>query len=639
MPFGLHTKCIFIRSSFLFSFFFQLSIFSSLRTNVKQLHDQFSLRVLASAGLDQNSGEQQQMPVAPSKTPGGSVPTKKSSASGSAADQSSNTIHKDIETADQSNNKIHKDIETYVDERGRVRVSRVRAMGLRMTRDLQRNLDLMKGTEVESSSIALDTGFAGVSEELSCKMKPLESLDQGDDEIGAQNRSEEFINTRTPLEVTFDVNGENRDDDDDLFTRLVAGDSDLGFCSDEELLKKQCSISDSDCEWEEGVIVDKNNIHHEVEVGYPSTLDSGECHEINLEWEEGLLDGQKHASLCLSNYKETDMKADSGTDVEWEDGSSDIPGHTFSCQPIYKEVVSKGDMEEEINLQEALKRSLEDLGSEKNVIVSSEDTKHTKGKEVDKEEIQVSAETVLQPIDFKVCDGAQRLNDVGEFDIPNADDIPFIQSKSCTDVDSDEAAPLDDRAGDRTQSIQPDIGQDGRGSSMYHAERECVKTGTPNEEKGAYLDETKILRSSSQIGEVHSGNNFIPGISSDSVSPDLYSSIGNVKQYNLENSAMENLTGVGEFTKLRDGETISNYTVRSLADGVDDVVKDVDNYTEHSVMMNSFKEQFEKQRAKLKEEMQRLGKERLLLGDERRKLERNAEAASSEMYTECQVCS
>lgn len=585
------------------------------------------IRVLASAGLDQNSGEQQQMLVAPSSnTPDGSVPTKKSSVSGSAADQSSNTIHKDIET--------------YVDERGHVRVSRVRAMGLRMTRDLQRNLDLMKETEVESLSTALDTSFVGVSEELSCEMQPLESLDQDDDGIAAPNRSEEFINTRTPLEVTFDVNGENRDDDDDLFTRLVAGDSDLGFPSDEEILKKQCSISDSDCEWEEGVIIDKNNIHHEVEVevgAYPSTMDTHECHEINLEREEGLLDGHMHASSCLSNYKETDMKVDAGTDVEWEDGSSDIPGHTFSCQPIYKEVVSKGDMEEEINFQEAIKRSLEDLGCDKYVNVSSEDIKQTKGQEVDKEGMQVSAETVLQPIDFKVFDGDQRLNDVGQFDIPNANGTPSIQSKSCTDVDSDEAVPLDDRAGDSTQNVKPEIGQNGSGSSMYYAESECVTSGTPNEQKGAYLDETKIMRSSSQIGQVHCGNNCTPVILSDSVSPDL-TSINNVKQYNLKNPAMENLTGIGEFTKFRDGETISSYTVQSLADGDnDDVVKDVDNFTEHSVMMASFKVQVEKQRANLKEEMQRLGKERLLLGDERRKLERNAEAASSEMYTECQV--
>lgn len=593
-----------------------------------QLHDQFLLRFLASAGLDQNSGEQQQMPVAPSSnTPDGSVPTKNSSASGSVADQ--------------SNNMIHKDVETYVDERGRVRVSRVRAMGLRMTRDLQRNLDLMKETEVESLSTALDTGSAGVSEELSCKMQPLENLDQGDDETAAHNRSEELKKNKAPLEVTFDVNGENGDDDDDLFTRLVAGDSDLGFCSDEELLKKQCSISDSDCEWEEGVILDKNNIHNEVEVGaYPSAMDNRECHEINLEWEEGLLDGQMHASSCLSNYKEIDMKADDGTDVEWEDGSFDIPGHTFSCQPIYKEVVSKGDMEEEISFQEAIKRSLEDLGCEKCVNVSPEDIKHTKGQEVHKEGMQVYAETVLQPIDFIARDGTHRLKNAGEFHVPNANDPSSIQSKSCTDVNSNESAPLDDKAGDSTQNIQPGIGQNGSGSSMYYAESEFLKSGIPTEEKGAYLAETKKLGSSGQVGQGHSGNNCTLGISSESVSPDICSSNSNVKQFKLKNPATENLTGMGEFTKFRVGETINLNTVRSFADGDnDDVVKDVDNFTEHSSMMDSFKEQVKKQRAKLKEEMQRLGKERLLLGDERRKLERNAEAVSSEMYTECQVCS
>lgn len=39
------------------------------------------------------------------------------------------------------------DVETYRDERGRIRVSRVRAMGIRMTRDIQRNLDFIKESE------------------------------------------------------------------------------------------------------------------------------------------------------------------------------------------------------------------------------------------------------------------------------------------------------------------------------------------------------------------------------------------------------------------------------------------------------------------------------------------------------------
>lgn len=41
------------------------------------------------------------------------------------------------------------DVETYHDENGRLRVSRVRGLGIRMTRDLQRNLDLMEEYEQE----------------------------------------------------------------------------------------------------------------------------------------------------------------------------------------------------------------------------------------------------------------------------------------------------------------------------------------------------------------------------------------------------------------------------------------------------------------------------------------------------------
>jgi len=40
----------------------------------------------------------------------------------------------------------------------------------------------------------------------------------------------------------------------------------------------------------------------------------------------------------------------------------------------------------------------------------------------------------------------------------------------------------------------------------------------------------------------------------------------------------------------------------------------------------------------LNEEMLILDQEYLNLGDEQRKLERNAESVSSEMFSECQVC-
>ncbi|RLN17931.1 DNA repair protein UVH3 isoform X1 [Panicum miliaceum] len=45
------------------------------------------------------------------------------------------------------------DVETYRDERGRIRVSRVRAMGIRITRDIQRNLDFIKENEQVKSRV------------------------------------------------------------------------------------------------------------------------------------------------------------------------------------------------------------------------------------------------------------------------------------------------------------------------------------------------------------------------------------------------------------------------------------------------------------------------------------------------------
>ncbi|KAL0350981.1 UNVERIFIED_CONTAM: DNA repair protein UVH3 [Sesamum radiatum] len=54
-------------------------------------------------------------------------------------------------TVVESEKSFHDDVETYLDERGRLRVSRVRALGIRMTRDLQRNLDLMKEIDQEKA--------------------------------------------------------------------------------------------------------------------------------------------------------------------------------------------------------------------------------------------------------------------------------------------------------------------------------------------------------------------------------------------------------------------------------------------------------------------------------------------------------
>ncbi|KAF2316157.1 hypothetical protein GH714_041496 [Hevea brasiliensis] len=105
-------------------------IFSSSFTGDKQL--------FTSAGMQRNGNEQQQMPI-------GYCPSD--SVDHVASTSKSNTITGMLQ--DESTRVFDEDVETYLDERGNIRVSRVRAMGMRMTRDLQRNLDLMKEIEQE----------------------------------------------------------------------------------------------------------------------------------------------------------------------------------------------------------------------------------------------------------------------------------------------------------------------------------------------------------------------------------------------------------------------------------------------------------------------------------------------------------
>ena len=83
---------------------------------------------------------------------------------------------------------VDDDIQTYLDKRRNVRVSRVRALGIRMTRDLQRNLDLIKEIEqdiVHTNDIAnseesvLDKNAGGGSRSLPDKVHVKETSCQG----------------------------------------------------------------------------------------------------------------------------------------------------------------------------------------------------------------------------------------------------------------------------------------------------------------------------------------------------------------------------------------------------------------------------------------------------------------------------
>lgn len=621
------------------------------------------LRVLTSIGLEKNSSEQRQIPTAPpSNTSDGPVSTKKSNASGTVVDESQNVINNDVET--------------YLDERGRVRVSRVRAMGFRMTRDLQRNLDLMKEIEKErlgtatntSNNPLLDENTVGVSRKLPSKIQLLEASDQGTDEpVCSNSRNEEFVNRYgTSIEVSFEDNGEhiNAESDDDLFTHLVAGDSDMVFSADNNPLKKQSPGSVSDCEWEEGVMEDNiynNTLNHDVEFAIkPSLAEGHERHESELEWEEGSVDIHAHASSCLSEYKETVTTGDNNeSEVEWEDGSSDIPGFASSCPPELKEVVSKGAFEEEVNFQEAIRMSLEDLTCHKNIDASSEDERLNR-QEIDNEgtcvgtireekdlvEPKVSPENVLQPNESssEVLGGAQRVDGVSGLGFLRIDISPSIQLAPSIEVKPNNMEVLVAREGDSYQNIHSELGKNSSASGKLCGEIGHEESVTPTEEKGIDLVEKQIVYTSSRVGQVPTGTNYSPGISShisDSLSVDMHDvTLDDARQFEFKTLSKDHLKETAEPIEPLVKDSIDNYAVQRLIERENGtLVKEKEDFIKNSALREATKEQVEITEASLEEEMQNLDKERTTLGDEQRKLERNAESVSSEMFAECQVCS
>ncbi|XP_054785792.1 DNA repair protein UVH3 isoform X2 [Prosopis cineraria] len=228
-------------------------------------------------------------------------------------------------------------IQTYVDERGQFRVSRLRAMGMRMTRDIQRNLDLMKEIEMERTvANKVENNNSILSGKKSVASKSFNNLlvggpDRSDaDLVGDNSRNEHPASAGdASLEISFMDDGDNKGlDDDDLFTSLVAGNSVVFSSADKTSMKEQVSDSSSDCDWEEGIVEGKSDVNEEIK-----------------------------QSVVKDNYNDE-------SDVEWEDGVCD-GAKTTTCAAEAHRATSRGCLEEEADLQEAIRRSLEVMGDHK----------------------------------------------------------------------------------------------------------------------------------------------------------------------------------------------------------------------------------------------------------------------------------
>lgn len=513
--------------------------------------------------------------------------------------------------------KAHDEVETYVDERGRLRVSRVRALGIRMTRDLQRNLDLMKEIDQEKlekdqekiNEISTASELKGVLDDSSGRIQLQEATDKNSDGMNNEvDKTEEpaFVNGAS-IEISFEDTSEHQgydDNDDNLFARLVAGES-VNLSVDNSVILKESLHSASDNDWVEGFVDGKNAEHlHEEGVS-----DEGE-----VEWEEGLQDIQLKMSSRTGESQKTgsegameeaafqeavirSLEDNSGLldgsyendtseraketvsyegEVEWEEGSEDV--RLKSCRDESQKTVTKGVLEEEAAFQEAIRRSLEDTSGAMDGF--HENYTSERGKEMVNDEEEVEWEE------------------------------DFQKSSSC---------PVKSQHTVAKSSLEEE-------STFQEAVRSNSK------DTGGSVDDSHENNTSKRSGEAVNEKTDCVSICERKEQPNVETFSNDVRRSLDDRMLSSGSADIRMFEAELGGNSVTD------VDGAEELVKGkIDFSREMDEAMRDNNNEQEIVEDRLEEEMMFLDKEREELGSEQRKHERDAESVSSEMFAECQV--
>ncbi|MQL76249.1 hypothetical protein Taro_008629 [Colocasia esculenta] len=479
------------------------------------------------------------------------------------------------------------DIETYLDERGRIRVSRVRGLGIRMTRDLQRNLDLLKEYEIESternvyknlepvgSKEALSTSHNYSKNDIPINIEdgeePFEDLHrcQGNNMQKIQKDQHAELSAtenHTTLEVSFSED-DNVDRDDDVFSQLVAGSSIVQHsqaCS----LGKSSIGCESDFEWEEGVIEDRDK--------------SNKTDKENV---------------SLASFEERD--GHENDELNWQEGEI----QTASAHQIeHVKPFSRGSLEEELEVQEAIRRSLEDLGQQINTVSLHVQTSKMSAVSSSATPLQCDSQSPRQHdllVDGELSDSAVEGCSLPTFD--SVEKLPATTSTytstelSVTDVRNFQVTNHANITPSDTDSRimekpKPDEAPTTVLVGVQVSKQEsCLDTSTKDDDKSSLRIETDVLT---------------PG------SSDLC----------IRNTGKPD----GDLNRAHGRGLPSNCQIPEEDYIFDTTVSDGGFHTE-------LKE------STLDEELLLLSRERMDLSDEQRKLERNAESVNNEMFAECQ---
>ncbi|KAL8159752.1 hypothetical protein V2J09_001289 [Rumex salicifolius] len=542
---------------------------------------------LASAGL-KKTAENQDGPElehsTPTTTPASAVtPSTVSVSSGNEAPPSS---------GNETREDFGSDVQTYRDERGHMRVSRLRAMGIRMTRDLQRNLDLMK--EMEQDMITADVpvkdpinpaekaeGSNKITRENFCEVSGEKSLT-----IEKQDKDRPMENMEMSLEISFEDGGQCISvDDDDFFAHLVAGDP-VPISSVGDTVSKDHNLeSDSDVEWEDGNI--------------------------------GMQFDQVKSDVNESQLEESN---DGETELQWEDGVSEIPEDA--------QTKSRGSNEEEAALQEAIKRSLEDL---------KDDMDASKNMESGNKVISLVSEAPNQ--NNKIAVPKNRLIDSSISG--TALSAAMDKNKSSDIVCSPEMMPLPS-ADKSCQKIDTDI--DSPCENCGHSDAGWLG------ERGLSIFGNSVTKQSNAAGRTieksYKALSDVPGESSCST---LHSQITNVA---LADPPVKKTSQNAEVVSpilhpnVNDASNVAINLEKPKDPAFDadmnriaseeQLIHGVDTREQNLDSVDIEDDKIEAAEAHLEDELQILDEEYGNLEDEQRKLERNAASVNSEMFVECQ---
>ncbi|KAE8707616.1 DNA-repair protein UVH3 [Hibiscus syriacus] len=604
-------------------------IFSSSFTGDKQ--------VLASARKERDENKQQEIH---SDHPSGSLCSVKPSCK-------SNVLTDSV--PDESTSAPDDDVGTYLDEIGRVCVSRVRGMGIRMTRDLQRNLDLMKEIEQERTNLNKGVNLQSVpdknkidtSKSVSSGNHFVEISHDGNSEsVNVNENQQSAFKTEACMEITFEYDGKNEyfdDDDGDIFAMLAAGDPVTLPSPEEKSSRKQALGSDSDFEWEEVVVEGNGN---------------------------GVTLGMNAEKTLLN--KENNITDES--EVEWEEEPSDAPNS--SSVPVESgRVLSKGYLEEESDLQEAIRRSLTDVGVEKSNYFPSE---------------VVESKTLGENLD----EGFGSLHEKGNMDGPSfPGDNVNSQNKSCENLDR-----LQKLYTGNEPNISESLNSPKGPSPIHNSDKNMTLLNKPSERSdGSHSEQSRCNASSELVATIErlnfptgkhwaasKGVDRVPTMSDigfkDS-SHSLYTEHGElpgailVDKKTGSEDELSNLVSDKKSNVVLGQDNKNNFECKPSQQSIEAVgssiprvqsyvntiisdihieqelagdipyrncVNEAEQHKDMSTIKNNDSEEIKFSETSLDEELLILDQECINMVDEQRKLERNAESVSSEMFAECQ---